>query len=236
MVLFGVTSHNKAMSTGGSSVCAADSQTATPTRRERLSAHIQKSLAELLESNGGIKSFRGSEQKLSNLLDRKAQDEGRNAIFGKRGDKIRRQLQLKVVKWRQKAEQGTYEADILSLYRVQAWRHRKKSDTIPSPQARNIRGQRRQAVDPSPSSSSSSSSSSSEDSNPRVSNPPLPQRIAVEPPAKSNRGKNNPSDNIKMASDDHKRGARVNTGDKSVNAPLMSRANRKFVALHLLYC
>jgi hypothetical protein len=73
----------------------------TPSKPNQLPANIQKALAELLESNGGLRTFRGQQNyKLSHTLDRVVvEDLNKAVIFGQLGEPIRRKLQLKVLHW-----------------------------------------------------------------------------------------------------------------------------------------
>lgn len=69
---------------------------------------ILQALADEIESNGGLQVFLDcKEHKLSKLLDK---DEG---TFGKKGDPLRRQLQLKVLYWKRLFKKGHYATRVL---------------------------------------------------------------------------------------------------------------------------
>jgi hypothetical protein len=96
------------------------STTTTTPSKNPLSDHAKKTLAELVESNGGLLSFKGRRNhKLSRLLDSQAETEI-DPIFGHKGDKIRRKSQLLVLKWQQKHESGTYIRDVLDYYGIRS--------------------------------------------------------------------------------------------------------------------
>jgi hypothetical protein len=154
----------------------------SPLSKNPLTVITQKTLADLLESNGGLKSFQGKHNcKLSKVLDQVvAADDNKAVIFGRPGEQpIRRKLQLKVLRWQEKLKKGLYHSEVLDVLGIPSFEIRKEqhlhTQTRCTPTARR-------APIPAPSFSSSSSnsgssSSSSEDSNQRVQNnsSPLPQ-------------------------------------------------------------
>jgi hypothetical protein len=100
------------------------STTTTTPSKTPLSDHAKKTLAELVESNGGLLSFKGRRNhKLSRLLDSQAETEI-DPIFGHKGDRIRRKSQLLVLKWQQKHESGTYIRDVLDYYGIRSHENR----------------------------------------------------------------------------------------------------------------
>jgi hypothetical protein len=157
-----------------------DTDSGTPSKQNRMPGNVLKALAELLESNGGIRTFRGQQNyKLSKTLDRiVAADVIKAVIFGQPGEQpIRCKLQLKVLQWQKKLDEDRYHSEVLDPFGVQSFEHRQTEPIV----TRSTRRVQRAPI-PAPScsssdSSNSSSSSSSEDSNPRIEtrNEPPPQ-------------------------------------------------------------
>ena len=145
-----------------------------------LPGYLVKSLAEIIEGNGGVLTFGGrTSQKLSILLDK-----ADNKIFGKRGDNIRLRIQKKVWQWQQLQEKGTYETKVLKLLGVPSFESRMKEGA----QATRQKPSKQQK--PLSPASSKSSSESSEDESSESGSMPLkqskkaPSQQFSSPPAK----------------------------------------------------
>jgi hypothetical protein len=101
----------------------------------------QKTLADLLESKGGIKSFQGKHNfKLRKVLDQVVKAD----IFGRPGEQpLRRKLQLKVLRWQEKLTKGLYHSEILDVLGIQSFESRKEqhlhTQTRRTPTARRAR-------------------------------------------------------------------------------------------------
>lgn len=95
---------------------ASNSSATTNQERGSLPGYVSKALAELLEANGGIRTFSGKRsQKLRAALDNSSSD-----TFGKRGDHIRRTLQQKVYYWQTLVDKGAYEGRVLKVLGVRS--------------------------------------------------------------------------------------------------------------------
>jgi hypothetical protein len=103
-----------------------DTDSGTPSKPNRLPANVQKAIAELLESNGGLRTFRRQQNyKLSHTLDRVvAEDPKKAVIFGQSDEPIRRKLQLKVLHWQKKLDKNRYILDILDPFGIQSFESR----------------------------------------------------------------------------------------------------------------
>ena len=82
---------------------------------------LGKDLCEIVESNGGIATFGGSQQKLAHLL-----DEQPSLPFGSRSDKIRTTCRKKVYDWQRYHREGTYRKKVLDHYNVKSAEDRRK--------------------------------------------------------------------------------------------------------------
>ena len=81
----------------------------TTRNQSGLPGHIQKHLLNIIEEEGGIKSFLNSKQKFSKLLNKHL------ATYGARGSTIRRQAGNKLYKW-QTLSEGDY---LILLHKLQ---------------------------------------------------------------------------------------------------------------------
>jgi hypothetical protein len=86
----------------------------TSASRTGLKLPLQKQLAIDIEGSGGIKAFEGSEQKLSELLNK------RETLYGTRGDKLRQQISKKVYRWQLLHRQSEYVETVLNCFSVKS--------------------------------------------------------------------------------------------------------------------
>ena len=103
------------------------SASTTSSRQPGLDPFIQKAVAEVIESNGGIAKFKAKgEHTLSRLLDEDLD------TFGKRGDKRRVHISKYVNRWA--GDPTKYESKVLNRWQIVSSKHRKKqlSSKIPS--------------------------------------------------------------------------------------------------------
>jgi hypothetical protein len=157
-------------SIASSVVSAASAESRSP-----LPDNIQKALAELLESNGGIKTFHGAKQKLARLCDAEFEKDP-SCVFGPRRDPIRRRLQLKVLKWQKKADTGVYASEILNKYGVKSWENRQRQGRA------TTRNNSLPLTPPSDSSGSDSSSSTTDSTSCGGSRVPSARNVQSPPP------------------------------------------------------
>jgi hypothetical protein len=136
------------------------------TTRGPLPGYLLKSLATIIEREGGIRSFGGRQNhKLSTVLDK-----SRNEIFGKRGETIRAKIQKKVWLWQKLEEKGLYEEKVLKPLGITSYEGQmrgKEYDKVKTHRKLEVIDLQE---------SSKSSSESSEDESYGIGIPPMPSK------------------------------------------------------------
>ena len=85
--------------------------------------HVEKQLAEDIESTGGIKAYIGGHHLLARIV-----FDNNKELYGGPGDLLRRKLTKKVTAWKKYHEEGRYEQKVLSKFGVKAARFRRNND------------------------------------------------------------------------------------------------------------
>ena len=122
----------KAKTRSSTSSAGDSSRASSRSSRPGLDPFVQKELAEVLESNGGIASFIDApEHKLAQLLDEDVD------TFGKRASDLRVQVGKHRSRWIEHHKKGNCHSKVLSRWGVVAFEHRDK-DTIPSDKKKKL--------------------------------------------------------------------------------------------------